>query len=171
MLSVNGAFGDPTLGGSISGHQLKEKMSMNLYVGNLSYRTTDQELKEMFDSYGEVGSARIISDRETGRSRGFGFVEMTNSEEGQSAIKALHDSEYQGRRLVVNEARPRDEQSGGGRGGRGGRSGGAGFDRGDKGERGGFDRGGDRGGKFSRGDREGYDRGGHDRGGRGGGRR
>ena len=115
---------------------------MNLYVGNLSYRTTDQELREIFEPYGEVESARTISDRETGQSRGFGFVEMANAEEAQSAISALHESEYQGRRLVVNEARPREDRPGGGGGGRG-RSGG-----GDRGGRGGGGFGGGGGGSW-----------------------
>ena len=103
---------------------------MNLYVGNLSYRTTDQELREIFEAYGEVDSARTINDRETGQSRGFGFVEMSSAEDAQAAISALHESEYQGRRLVVNEARPREDRPGGGGGGRGPRSGGGGGARG-----------------------------------------
>jgi len=78
----------------------------NIFVGNLPWRTDDQELENLFSQYGEVLSAKVISDRETGRSRGFGFVEM--SEGGENAIQALNDAEVDGRKLVVNESRPRD---------------------------------------------------------------
>lgn len=104
-------------------------MAKNLYVGNLSYNTTQQQLQEMFEEYGEVVSANVITDRDTGRSRGFGFVEMANEDEANAAIDALNGQEMDGRSLTVNEARPRAPRSGGGDrggGGRGGRSGGRG---------------------------------------------
>ncbi len=81
---------------------------MNIYVGNLPYTTTDEELAEMFAAYGEVQSAAVIKDRDTGRSRGFGFVELSTDEGGQSAIDALNGQEMAGRRLTVNKARPRE---------------------------------------------------------------
>lgn len=81
---------------------------MNLYVGNLSFGTTEQELREVFEAHGTVTSARIITDRETGRSRGFGFVEMSDAAGGQAAIEALNGQELDGRALNVNEARPRE---------------------------------------------------------------
>ena len=115
-------------------------MAKNLYVGNLSYSTTQERLQELFEEYGEVVSANVITDRETGRSRGFGFVEMSNEQEAQAAIDALNGQEVDGRSLTVNEARPRAPRSdrgdrgdrggrGGGRGGRGGYGGGGGYDR------------------------------------------
>jgi cold-inducible RNA-binding protein len=87
---------------------------VKLYVGRLPYRTTDQELGDLFGQYGEVISATIITDRETGRSRGFGFVEMTNDEEAQTAINQLNNSELQGRTIIVNEAQERQNNRGGG---------------------------------------------------------
>src|SRR6516165_10482655 len=99
---------------------------MKLYVGNLAYSMTDTDLQNLFEQYGAVQSAQIIMDRDTGRSKGFGFVEMGTSEEGQAAIQALHDQEIGGRKLTVNEARPREDRGGGGGGGRGGRGGGGG---------------------------------------------
>jgi len=81
---------------------------VNIYVGNLSYRTTEAELKEAFAQFGEVRRAKIVKDRETDRSKGFGFVEMDDANEGQKAIDALNDKELGGRTLRVNEARPRD---------------------------------------------------------------
>jgi len=81
---------------------------MNIYVGNLSFRTDDEELREVFAEFGEVTSAKVIMDRETNRSRGFGFVEMANDNEGNAAIEALNGAEVSGRSLRVNEARPRD---------------------------------------------------------------
>lgn len=107
---------------------------MNLYVGNLSYDTTEQDLRAAFEPYGEVVSVAIIMDRETGRSRGFGFVEMADKNAGQAAIQALNLKELQGRAMTVNEARPKTQGTGGGGGGRGGRGGG-GRDR-DRGGRG-----------------------------------
>ena len=83
---------------------------MNIYVGNLSWSTSEDELNNLFSGYGEVTSANIIMDRFTGRSRGFGFVEMSNDEEGQAAIDALNGTEFGGRTLKVNVARPREER-------------------------------------------------------------
>lgn len=89
-----------------------------IYVGNLSYQTTDDILQQAFAAYGDVSNVTILKDRETGRSRGFGFVEMANDDEATAAISALNDSQLDGRNLKVNEARPReDRRSGGGRGG------------------------------------------------------
>ena len=92
---------------------------MNIYVGNLAYGTTDDDLRDLFSGFGEVKSARVIMDRETGRSRGFGFVEMYDEGQGQQAIDATNGNEFMGRVLKVNVARPRQERGGGG-GGRGG---------------------------------------------------
>ncbi|MES0372003.1 MAG: RNA-binding protein [Mariprofundaceae bacterium] len=83
---------------------------MNIYVGNLSFRTDDQELHEVFAEYGDVTSAKVIMDRETDRSRGFGFVEMSSSDEGNAAIEALDGAEVSGRNLRVNEAKPREDR-------------------------------------------------------------
>jgi RNA recognition motif-containing protein len=100
-------------------------MSKKLYVGNLSYNVTNRELEEMFAAHGAVASANVITDRETGRSKGFGFVEMGNDADARAAISALHGKDIDGRSLTVNEARPREEKSGGGfGGGRGGFGGG-----------------------------------------------
>lgn len=104
---------------------------VNIYIGNLPYNTTDQELQDLFSQFGEISKISIISDRETGRSRGFGFVEMVNDDEGRRAIEELNGKDYGGRALTVNEARPRENRSGGGGGGvggggRGGYSGGGG---------------------------------------------
>ncbi len=83
---------------------------MNIYVGNLSYNTTEEELQKIFEEYGEVSSAKIIKDRFSGRSRGFGFVEMPNEQEGKAAIEELNGAEYDSRTLKVNEARQREER-------------------------------------------------------------
>lgn len=83
-------------------------MSINIYVGNLSYRLTDDELREAFAAYGEVISAKIVMDRETDRSKGFGFVEMSDRADGERAIEELNDKELGGRAMRVNEARPRE---------------------------------------------------------------
>ena len=100
---------------------------MNIYVGNLSFNTDDAALRAAFEPYGQVTSAQVIVDRVTGRSRGFGFVEMPSNEEGKAAMDALNGSELDGRSLNVNEARPRTERrGGGGGGGRGGYGGGRG---------------------------------------------
>lgn len=95
---------------------------MKLYVGNLPFSTSEAELREVFAAYGEVTSASLVMDRETGRPRGFGFVEFANAEDAKAAIEALHGKNFGGRDLTVNEARPR-EAGGGGGGGRGGRGG------------------------------------------------
>lgn len=108
---------------------------MKLYVGNLPFGTTDGELREMFSAHGQVDSASIVMDRETGRSRGFGFVEMPNEAEAQAAIAALNNSPMNGRPLTVNVAKPREERPRGGGGGYGG--GGGGYGGGGGGRRGG----------------------------------
>jgi cold-inducible RNA-binding protein len=95
-------------------------MGTKLYVGNLSYGITDSDLEEMFAAHGTVRSANVIADRDTGRSKGFGFVEMGSEQEAQEAIAALNDKEIDGRALKVNEARPREDRGGRGRGGGGG---------------------------------------------------
>ena len=99
-------------------------MGKKLYVGNLSYEVEASELEQLFGAHGQVQSAQIISDRETGRSKGFGFVEMSSDEEAAAAIAALNGQQHNGRALTVNEARPREERPGGGRGGSGGGGGG-----------------------------------------------
>jgi RNA recognition motif-containing protein len=99
---------------------------MKLYVGNLSFNTTQQDLEEHFGQAGTVQSANVIEDRETGRSRGFGFVEMSSREEGEAAIEQLNGKDLDGREIKVNEAKPRDNNGGGGGGGRGGYGGGGG---------------------------------------------
>jgi RNA recognition motif-containing protein len=91
-------------------------MAKRLYVGNLSYSVTSEDLQQLFEQYGAVGSAQVLSDRETGRSRGFGFVEMQDDREADAAIENLDGTDHEGRRLTVNEARPRSP-GGGPRGG------------------------------------------------------
>jgi len=130
---------------------------MKLYVGNLPFSTSEDELRELFEQYGGVSTADIVMDRDTGRPRGFGFVEMPNDSEAQTAIDNLHGKPFGGRDLTVNEARPR--QAGGGGGGGGGRGGYGGGG----GGRGGYGGGGGGGG------RGGYGGGGGGRGGYGGG--
>jgi RNA recognition motif-containing protein len=110
-------------------------MGKKLYVGNLSYETSDSDLDQLFAAHGTVQSAQVIMDRDTGRSKGFGFVEMSSDSEAQAAIQALNGKDVGGRSLTVNEARPREDR-GGGRGGYGGGGGG----------RGGYGGGGGRGG-------------------------
>jgi RNA recognition motif-containing protein len=119
-------------------------MSTKLYVGNLAFQTTSEELQQLFSQAGTVQSASVIEDRDTGRSRGFGFVEMASPEDGQNAISQFNGKEFNGRNLTVNEARPREDRGnrGGGGGGRGGYGGGGG---GRGGYGGGGGRGGDRG--------------------------
>ncbi|QEH41301.1 RNA-binding protein [Chitinophaga sp. XS-30] len=105
---------------------------MNIYVANLHYRLNDEDLHQIFSEFGQVTSAKIIKDHETGRSRGFGFVEMPNEEEGTKAMESLNGSEVEGKQLMVNEARPKQPNNGGGNrggGGRGGYGGGGGRDR------------------------------------------
>ena len=106
-------------------------MGKKLYVGNLTYGVTDSDLDKMFAEHGRVESAQVIMDRDTGRSKGFGFVEMKTDQEAQAAIAALNGKEVDGRSLTVNEAKPREDRGGGGRGyggggGRGGYGGGGG---------------------------------------------
>ena len=127
-------------------------MGSKLYVGNLSYSTTSSDLEQLFSQHGTVQSAEVISERETGRSKGFGFVQMGSDEEAQAAISALNGQEHDGRALTVNEAKPREDRprGGGGGGGRGGYGGGGG------GGRGGYGGGGGGGGR----DRGGYGGGG-----------
>ena len=97
---------------------------MKIYVGNLSYEVTEEDLKQSFEQFGQVESVAIITDKFTGKSKGFGFVEMASKAEGQSAIDGLNGKELKGRALNVNEARPRTESRGGGKGGYGGGGGG-----------------------------------------------
>ena len=103
-------------------------MGKKLYVGNLSYDVDSSELEQLFGAHGQVTSAQVINDRDTGRSKGFGFVEMANDQEAEAAIAALNGQEHNGRALTVNEARPREDRGGGGGGGggRGGYGGGGG---------------------------------------------
>ncbi|MBB4038147.1 RNA recognition motif-containing protein [Dysgonomonas hofstadii] len=96
---------------------------MNIYVSNLNFSTTSESLQELFAAYGEVESAKIITDRESGRSRGFGFVEMPNDTEGQNAISGLHDTNFEGKTIGVSIARPKTERSSGGYNNRGGNGG------------------------------------------------
>jgi RNA recognition motif-containing protein len=108
-------------------------MGSKLYVGNLSYNTSSSDLEQLFSQHGTVQSAEVISDRETGRSKGFGFVQMGSDEEAQAAIAAVNGVQHDGRALTVNEAKPREERprggggGGGGRGGYGGGGGGGGY--------------------------------------------
>ncbi len=95
-----------------------------MYVGNLSYTVSSADLEQLFAQHGTVRSAEVVADRETGRSKGFAFVEMSSDDEAQSAITALNGSEHDGRTLTVNEARPRESRGGFGGGGHGGRGGG-----------------------------------------------
>jgi RNA recognition motif-containing protein len=97
-----------------------------LYVGNLTYQVSGSDLEQLFSQFGAVESAQVIADRETGRSKGFGFVEMSTDAEAQAAIQGLNEYEHDGRRLTVNEAKPREPRSGGGGGGYGGGGGGYG---------------------------------------------
>jgi RNA recognition motif-containing protein len=109
-------------------------MSNKLYVGNLSFRVTSEDLQEHFGAAGSVESANVVYDRETGRSRGFGFVEMASDDEANAAIAQFNGQEYDGRNMVVNEARPREDRGNGGgyRAGRGGGGGGGGYGHSDR---------------------------------------
>lgn len=127
----------PDLGGS----RINIKQ-MKLYVGNLSFGTTGDDLEELFGQVGTVQSANVVEDRDTGRSRGFGFVEMSSKEEGENAISEFNGKEFDGRNLTVNEAKPRENRGGGGGGGRGGYGGGGGGRGGNRGGGGGGNRGG-----------------------------
>ncbi|HEX4413195.1 MAG TPA: RNA-binding protein [Lacipirellulaceae bacterium] len=95
-------------------------MGKKLYVGNLSYNVDNTQLEEMFAKYGSVRSAEVIQDRDTGRSKGFGFVEMSDDNQAREAIDAMNNQEHDGRTMTVNEARPKESRSGGGYGGGGG---------------------------------------------------
>jgi RNA recognition motif-containing protein len=125
---------------------------MNIYVGNLSWQMTDEDLRTLFEQYGSVTSAKIVKDKVSGRSKGFGFVEMPEDSEAQNALSSLYDSEVLGRKIIVNEAQPKPQNGGGGGGfkkrsfgGGGGNSGGSG---GGGYKKGGFNRGG--GGGYNR---------------------
>ena len=125
---------------------------MNIYVGNLSWQMTDEDLRTLFEQYGSVTSAKIVKDKVSGRSKGFGFVEMPEDSEAQNALSSLYDSEVLGRKIIVNEAQPKPQNGGGGGGfkkrsfggggGNGGSGGGGGY------KKGGFNRGG--GGGYNR---------------------
>jgi RNA recognition motif-containing protein len=129
-------------------------MATKLYVGNLSFRTSSDDLREAFSQAGTVESATVLEDRETGRSRGFGFVEMATAEEATAAIEMFNGKDLGGRNLTVNEAKPKTDRGGGGGGGRGGYGGGGGGGRGGGGGGRGGDRGGFGGGGGGRNDRE-----------------
>ncbi len=135
---------------------------MNIFVTKLSPNVSQEDLQDLFAQYGNVTTAKVIIDRETGNSKGYGFVEMDDDTEGQAAIDALNDSELDGRRMVVKKARPRGEMGGGGGGGGGGGSRRPSFGGGGGGNRGGYDRDRSSGGGYDR------DRGGSDRSGGGG---
>ena len=122
-------------------------MGNKLYVGNLSYSIRDDDLQQAFSQFGSVSSAKVMMDRDTGRSKGFGFVEMGSDAEAQSAISGMNGKDLDGRAVVVNEARPREERPGGGGfGGGGGRSGGGGYGGGGRSGGGGYGGGGRSGG-------------------------
>ena len=106
-------------------------MSKRIYVGGLPFKTTEEEMNALFTTYGAVTSAKLITDRESGQSRGFGFVEMANDAEAVTAMEKLNGSDFGGRKLTINEARPMEARTGGG--GRGGDRGGRGGDRGGRG--------------------------------------
>jgi RNA recognition motif-containing protein len=118
---------------------------VNIYVGNLSWGCTNDDLMQLFSQHGTVARAQVILDRETGRSRGFGFVEMASEAEAKVAVEALNNFNFQGRPLTVNEARPREPRQGGGFGGGGGGGGGGGYGGGRGGGGGGY---GGRGGRY-----------------------
>lgn len=148
-------------------YPLFKQLFMNIFVGSLPFKIEESELQEIFEEYGTVTSVKIITDRATGRSKGYGFVEMSNDEEAKKAIEELNNAEVEGRTIVVNKAEEKKEGSRPAGGGfRGGNSGG-GFRGGNSG--GGF-RGGDRGG-FRGGDRGGFNKGGFNKGGNTGGNR
>jgi RNA recognition motif-containing protein len=130
---------------------------MNIFVAKLNYGTSSEGLREAFEQFGEVESANVIMDRETGRSKGFGFVEMSNDGEGAAAISALDGSDLEGNTIAVKKAEPRESRGGGGGGNRGGGGYGGG---GNRGGGGGYGGGGNRGGGYGGGDRGGYGGGG-----------
>jgi RNA recognition motif-containing protein len=124
---------------------------MNIYVGNLSWTMTEDDLRSLFEQYGTVSSVKIVKDRETGRSRGFGFVDMPDDNQGQQALTSLYDTEVMGRKIIVNESQTKPEGGGGGFKKRnfGGGGGGGGYNKGGGGggyKKGGFNRGGGSGG-------------------------
>src|SRR5437773_7740698 len=123
-------------------------MAMKLYVGNLAFQTTSEDLQELFAQAGTVESASVVEDRETGRSRGFGFVEMSTKEEGEAAIAQFNGKEFNGRALNVNEAKPRENRGGGGGRGYGGGGGGGYGGGGNRGGGGGGNYGGGGGGNY-----------------------
>jgi RNA recognition motif-containing protein len=125
-------------------------MGSKLYVGNLNYEVTGSDLEQLFAQHGTVQSAEVIADRDTGRSKGFGFVQMGSDDEAQAAIAALNGQQHNGRALTVNEAKPREDRprGGGGGGGRGGYGGGGGGSRGGGGGYGGGGGGGGRGKRY-----------------------
>ena len=127
---------------------------MNIFISNQSWAIKDGDLRELFAEYGEITYAKVIMDRETGKSRGFGFVEMPNEEEGKKAIEELDKAEYDGKVITVNVAKPREERTGGSRGGFGGGNRGGGFGGGSRGGNGGGNRGGS--GGYDRGSRRSY---------------
>lgn len=136
-----------------SGETRVERNMKKLFVGSLAWGTTDESLREAFEAYGAVSDAKVITDRETGRSRGFGFVTFEQAEDADAAVEAMNGAMLDGRNIAVNEAQDRRREGGGGGGGGGGRgpSGGRGGDRGGR-------SGGDRGGRGGGGDRGGRDR-------------
>src|SRR3954462_802767 len=136
-------------------------MGKKLYVGNLSYNASSSDLEQLFSQHGTVQSAEVIADRDTGRSKGFGFVEMGSDDEAQAAIAALNGQQHDGRALTVNEARPKENRTGGGGGGGRGGYGGGGGGGGRGGYGGGGGGGGGRGGRGGGGG--GYGGGGRDR--------
>ncbi len=129
---------------------------MNIYVGNIPYEATEEQLEAAFSPYGEISSVKILKDKATDESRGFGFVEMPNSDEGRAAIEAMNDSDFMGKPLKVQESKPKPPRSGGGGGGRGRFGGGGGRGRFGGGRGSGGGRGGrGRGGGFGNRDRSG----------------
>lgn len=146
-------------------YPLFKQLFMNIFVGSLPFKIVESELQEIFEEYGEVTSVKIITDKATGRSKGFGFVEMTNEEEAKKAIEELNNAEVEGRTIVVNKAEEKKEGSRPSGGFRGGNSGG-GFRGGDRGGfRGGNSGGGDRGGYRGGNSGGGFNKGGFNRGG------
>jgi RNA recognition motif-containing protein len=136
--------------GSVFFSTLKILVTMNIYVGNLSWQMTDEDLRTLFEQYGSVTSAKIVKDKVSGRSKGFGFVEMPEDGEAQNALSSLYESEVLGRKIIVNEAQPKPQGGAGGGGfkkrsfGGGGSGGGGGY------KKGGFNRGGGGGGGYNR---------------------
>jgi RNA recognition motif-containing protein len=129
---------------------------MNIYVGNMHFSLTNEDVNNLFSQFGSVTSAKIINDKVTGRSKGFGFVEMENDDDARKAIAGLNESEVMGRKLIVNEARPQEQRSGGGGGGYRGGGGGGGYRGGGGG--GGYNKGGG-GGGYNKGGGGGYNKG------------